>query len=379
MKQKLHVLGLPWTSTTEEFVTCAYSMKLLKFGRMMTDAGYDVILYTGEDNEAVCAEHVSLISNKERVGWFGEHDQNSVWGHISWEPTHPAWLAMNQRAIKEVSERAAPGDLLLPVAGLSQKIVADSVPLLCCEPFVGYEGVFSNFCAFESHAWRHFLYGKYNLGNGDGRWYDTVIPNYFDPDDFSFYDVPGDYLLFVGRVTARKNPHVAAQIAGAMGLKLIVAGPGVSKVEPGVVYGDGCVLLGDHVEYVGPVGIEDRADLMAGALALIAPTAFIEPFGGVAVEAMMSGTPAVTSDWGAFTETVKNGVSGFRFRTLAEGVEVTEKAFDLNRGLIRDYALESFSLEAVAPLFEGWFDRLDGLRGEGWSALPTPDMSGVEV
>jgi hypothetical protein len=36
---------------------------------------------------------------------------------------------------------------------------------------------------------------------------------------------------------------------------------------------------------------------------------------------------------------------------------------------VRDYALGRYSLEAVAPLYERWFDNLDGLWGEGWTAL----------
>jgi glycosyltransferase involved in cell wall biosynthesis len=105
---------------------------------------------------------------------------------------------------------------------------------------------------------------------------------------------------------------------------------------------------------------------MAGAVATLVPTMYVEPFGGVAVEAMMAGCPALTTDWGAFTETVEEGVSGYRFRSLREGVAAVEAAAELDRERVRARAEERYSLEAVAPLYERWFSQLGTLRGAGW-------------
>ncbi len=367
---RLHVLGLPHTETTRGYPTCAYTGKLFRFGKMMLPLGYEVIIYAGEENEAECTEHVPLVTREERVKWFGEHDHNGLWGNLTWNPADEPWQIMNARAVEEISKRLVDKhDLLLLGMGHSHQPVANALPRqTACEPFVGYEGVSTKFRAFESHFWRAHIYGKRNID--DGNWYDATIPNYFDPDDFDYARrVDDDYLLFVGRVTVRKNPHVAAMIAGALGMKLIVAGPGVTHVEPGRIVADHCELLGDHVEYVGPVGIEERAELMAGARALIAPTAFLEPFGGVAVEAMLSGTPVVASDWGAFTETVVPGVSGYRFSTLAEGVAATRRAMTLKRANVRRHALSRYTLERVGPQFDRWFKQLDGLWDGGWATL----------
>lgn len=364
---RFHVLGLPWTATTEEYLTCAYTQKLLKFCRMMEPRGHEIFLYATEQNEAPCAEHVALLSEEERHGYFGAWGSDALLTRVTWDITQEPWVVFNERAAAAILERGEPEDLVLLVGGNCQKPVADAVGahLLPVEPFVGYEGVFTH-AAYESHTWRSHVYGL--MGERNGRWFDATIPNYFDPDDFPELGAGGDYLLFVGRVIVRKGPHVAGQIAEAVGMPLVVAGPGVLD------HGDGYVQAGEvrvenshGVEYVGEVGVEERARLMAGAAALLAPTLYIEPFGGVAVEAMMTGTPVIASDWGAFAETVVEGTTGYRFRTLAEGVDAVLGAGALDRAAIRASAMDRYSLEAVAPQFERWFRQLDSLWREGWN------------
>ena len=380
---RLHVISLPWTETTHEYVTCAYTQKIVKFGKMMTQLGHDVFLYSGEENETPCTEHIPVITRQERVRWFGEHDQNSVWGHITWDPASEPWRTMNARVTAGIMQRAQQRDIICLIAGQAQAAIVNALPnMIACEPFVGYKGVIGGrvHCAFESHVWRHFIHGaRVASGDGsydDGRWYDATIPNYFDLDDFDPNDDPDDYLLFVGRVSQRKNPHVAAMIANEMEMRLLVAGPGVQQHEPGRIVADGCILEG-NVEYVGVAGVEQRKELMANAAAVLMPTAFLEPFGGVAVEAMLSGTPAVTTDWGAFTETVVPGVSGYRFHTLAGGVEATWEALDLDRAAIAAYAQGRYSLEAVGPKFDRWFRQLDGLWDGGWPTMPERSFEAV--
>jgi glycosyltransferase involved in cell wall biosynthesis len=107
---------------------------------------------------------------------------------------------------------------------------------------------------------------------------------------------------------------------------------------------------------------------MAGAVALLAPTLYIEPFGGVAVEAMLSGTPAITSDFGAFTETVETGRTGFRFRTLAEGAQAVGAATTIDPLGARERAVERFAMENVAPAYLRVLERLEGLYGAGFNA-----------
>jgi hypothetical protein len=219
-------------------------------------------------------------------------------------------------------------------------------------------------CAFESYAWMHHVYGLQRIING--RAFDQVIPNFFDASQFSVARKPSaDYLLYIGRIIQRKGPHIAAEIAKRAGLPLLVAGPGALEVSEGRILGtDNVEILGD-VHHIGPVGFARRNELMQNAAAVIVPTVYIEPFGGVAVEAMLAGAPVVASDWGSFTEIVTPNV-GRRFRTLAQGAQAVKEVGNLDRKKIRKHALDHYSLEAVGPMFMRYFDQLDSLWRRGW-------------
>ena len=344
----LHLVGFPHHRPDGSFPSCAYVEKTRKL--RLAPLEDQLILYGAEGAD------VALLDEDDRLSLFGPDDASKP---PEW-PDTAQWNLFNTRAVEAIRERAQPDDLLLLAGGYSQKPVADALPhLTACEPGVGYKGTCTGLRAFESHAWRHHIYGRQNTQ--DGCWMDAVIPNYFDPADFPFVnDGTGDYLLFLGRVVLRKGPHVAARIAQELGMKLVVAGP-----RPDPTSADHVELEGD-VDYVGPVGSSERAKLLAGAAALLAPTLYIEPFGGVAVEAMLAGTPAVTSNFGAFTETVPDE---YRFHTLQEGIDCVRRAFDTDHEQLRADVIARYSLDAVAPLYDRWFRRLRSLRGDGWYAL----------
>lgn len=368
MKHRLHCVGLPHTATTKkEFLHCGYTQKMLSFCQMMHEAGHTVYHYGGEGSDVACTEHVTLLTKAERDKYFHSNWETGEFPDMDFNPALPYWQTMNARAIRAIYDRIQPRDIICLIAGWSQAPVSNAFPdNPAVEYGIGYEGVFSKFRCFESNAWRHHVYGLRQERNGS--WYDTVIGNYYNPDDFPLGKRKGDYYLFLGRLISRKNPHVAADVCKRIGAKLIIAGQGVTQREPGIVRSRELAIVGDHVEHVGVVDVKQRAELLGNAKALFVLTQYLAPFEGVHAEANLCGCPVITTDWGVFPETVTNGLNGYRIHTMGEAMWAARNVDKLDPQAIRKYALERFTLKANAPKYEEWFDRIVGCYtpGKDW-------------
>lgn len=347
----LHVVGLPHTNTTDDYCWCAYTGKVKRFGDMMSGHN-EVTIYGGPENSARCLEHVTCIHSLPANGVIPDFDANAF--HFK---------RFNAQAIRELRDRLEPRDLICLIAGRAQQPIADAFPAHQVVEFgIGYGGIIpTTHHVYESYAWMHTVLGSFTGGDAhraDGKFFDTVIPNYYEPADFPMGEHDGDYLLFVGRLIERKGVQVAIDTAKALGMRLKIAGAG-----------DTALIEDDCVEYMGVVQPAERAALMGGARAILVPTLYVEPFGGVAVEAQLCGTPAITTDFGAFTETIEDGQTGFRCHTMAEFISAVELADTLDHTYIRSQALKRFSLAAVGPQYERYFDRLSTLWGDGFYQL----------
>ena len=344
---RFHVLSLPHTVTTKEYSACAFTMKVLKFCKMMTARGHTVYHYGHKDSEVECTEHVPVTFNEDLEKAYGNYDwKKNFFQHNTGDHAHQIF---NERAIVEVGKRKQNGDFLLLFWGYAHGAVMRAHPeLIAVEPGIGCT---NEPCTpqsiFESHAVMNVVYGQYKRSP---HWYDAVIPNYFDPEDFEYNPIPKDYFLFVGRVIESKGLGIAIDVTQRLGVKLIVAGQGdVASIRNPVP---------DHVIQIGYIEPKQRCELMKNAKALFAPTHYNEPFGGVTIEALFCGTPNITSDWGGFAENNLHGVTGYRCRTIEQFEWAARNIDKISRQACRDWAMNNFSIQRVSKMYEEYFQTL---------------------
>ena len=201
-----------------------------------------------------------------------------------------------------------------------------------------------------------------------------VIHHGVDPSLYSCTDRPGDYVAFVGRFAEVKGPHTAIDVARLAGVPIRGAGEthevdgdfGRREVEPR--------LRQPHVTYVGKIGLAEKAPLLRGARALLAPIAWNEPFGLILIEAMLSGCPVVAFGRGSVPELVETGVTGFIARDVGHMVELIRPGGpvdDFDRAACRVRAVERFSRERMVRDHERLYRRIVRAR--------VPAGGGLEV
>ncbi len=166
------------------------------------------------------------------------------------------------------------------------------------------------------------------------------------------------YLAFLGRISPEKRVDAAIRIARRCGLPLKIAAK-VDRADADYFTETIRPLLeAPDVEFIGEIGDDRKRDFLSGAIALLVPIDWPEPFGLVMIEAMACGVPVVACNRGSVAEIVEDGVTGFIVEDETGAVEAVRNAASLSRAVIRRKFEQRFTSRRMAQDYLDLYHRL---------------------
>jgi hypothetical protein len=293
-------------------------------------AGHEPTLFASGDSRT-----------RARLRYVWEHAPSEWIGHTYWELRHA--LAAFARAGDFDVIHDHTGMLGLTLGGLVDTPVVHTVH----GPLDGEPGeMYEQICSVVPDARLISISMNQRRPKPDLPW----LANCPNSIEFSLYPVhphPGDYLLFVGRMSPEKGCHRAVAVAAETGLPLKIAGKKREPLEEEYFRQFVAPHLSSQIEYLGEVTHGEKVELMQNARAVLFPISWEEPFGLVMVEAMACGTPVIATRWGAVPEVIEPGVTGVIVDHYREIPSALDEADRLDPLEVRHRAEQRFAPERM--------------------------------
>lgn len=329
------------SNLTEELVKRGYDVTLFATGNSKTKAKlksvYPRALY--RDGVPWTSMNDTLINVSEAIRYAESIDADIIHNHNS----HRALATMELSRVPFVNT----------VHGTLDPTV---IPAPALRTFKRYKK--QNFVSISNFQRKHALWLNYV----------ATVYNGIQVDKFKFESNPkADYLVWVGRFTKTKAPHIAIDIAKKLKMKLLMGAKLDKMVPADLDYFDTFIkpeLKKGKVEWVGEVDHRDKVALYKDALAYINPLQWDEPFGLVIAESMACGTPVVTYDRGSMREVIKDQCTGFIVPANDEKafIDAVRNVNSINRATCRDWVERRFSVEAMTDGYLKAYEKV--IKGE---------------
>src|SRR6202453_2874534 len=156
------------------------------------------------------------------------------------------------------------------------------------------------------------------------------------------------YFAFLGRIAPEKGIDRAIHIAQHCGVPLKVA----AKVDiTDHDYYDEQIkpmMQMNNVEFIGEITDREKPEFLSGAIALLVPIDWPEPFGLVMIEAMACGTPVIAFNRGSVPEIIEDGLTGFIVEDINGAIGAVDRLGQLSRDRIRKRFEERFTSRRMA-------------------------------
>ncbi len=168
-------------------------------------------------------------------------------------------------------------------------------------------------------------------------------------EKYPYCDFPDDYLLFFGRIHHDKGAYESIRLAKQVGMPLVMAG----IIQDQNYYNRYVApyLDNDQVRYIGPVGPDDKGELLGKARALLHLINFDEPFGLSVAEAMACGTPVIAFNRGSMPELIRDGVTGYLVEDLDQACASVSLLDRLKREHCRRHVEENFTVDLMVDRY----------------------------
>lgn len=195
----------------------------------------------------------------------------------------------------------------------------------------------------------------------EANWIGTIYHG-LPADLYAFHPRPGGYLAFLGRISPEKRPDRAIAIARRAGVPLRIAAK-VDKVD--ATYFEERIrplLAGPGVEFVGEISDREKGEFLGGALGVLFPIDWPEPFGLVMIEAMACGTPVIGYRRGSVPEILTEGVTGFIVKDEPAAVAAVQRLGSIDRSRCRERFERRFTVQRMASEYVSAYRRVAEIR-----------------
>jgi glycosyltransferase involved in cell wall biosynthesis len=156
------------------------------------------------------------------------------------------------------------------------------------------------------------------------------------------------YLAVLGRIAPEKGVDRAIRIAMRCGFPLKIAAM-VDRADQ--EYFEEVLrpmMVQTLVEFIGEIGDQEKSDFLSGAVGLLVPIDWPEPFGLVMIEAMACGTPVIAYNRGSVPEIIDEGLTGFIVEDEISAVAAVNRLSQLDRAAIRKQFEMRFTARRMA-------------------------------
>ncbi len=187
--------------------------------------------------------------------------------------------------------------------------------------------------------------------------------NGIDLDRYQFQAEKKDRLMFLGRISPSKAPHLAIKAARAAGVDLDIIGS-TTFVDDGDYVSEVKKLCdGKQIRFIGEVDQKTKIKYLQDAMGLLIPSQFGEPFGLISIEAMACGTVPIALDDGALKEIINDGQTGFICRSIDQMAARVKEIKLIDPRACRQRA-QQFSREKMAQQYVRLYMSI--LNGQEW-------------